>query len=390
MIEFDSSKIETKFVYLKYITRAVGGTMSILDVANSTDDDEKFIRVAVPRHVVDSFVNSYMSKYIKPILTAVCYYDGVIIALQPHPMGNLGVEKVETLFGTRYWESNIHKNVLRLNKETSYRRWFIDGAVVYNFDNKKLKNLSKDGKFQALEVTAYRLTDLGNRTIDTTPRTCIAFTASTGQNIISPPVWRDMNTVGKKKMDDGNDSDDAPVLGMKENQFDKIDRLLSVNLNFALRASKVLIENFGYDAIEPLRLDDLMVGLKTVNLPNIDQSIKNTHDIGLKFTHAMAWLIGLGAREQTLESMTALRGMLRYLTSRGIVHKTALSKDSVFRPKMDMSAVPLLTMEEVKAKVETQPVLTDTFTGLPVIEDADDMALVIEDVGDVELVAEMT
>jgi len=188
-------------------------------------------------------------------------------------------------------------------------------------------------------------------------------------------VWRDRNTVGKKKMENGNKNDDAQVLGMKENHFDKIDRMLSVNLNFALRASKVLIENFGYDAIEPLRLDDLMVSLKTVNLPNIDQSIKNTHDIGLKFTHAMAWLIGLGAREQTLESMTALRGMLRYLTARGIVHKTALSKESVFRPKMDMSAVPLMTMEEVRAKVETQPVLVDTFTGLPAIEAADDMVL---------------
>jgi hypothetical protein len=203
-----------------------------------------------------------------------------------------------------------------------------------------------------LEVTAYRLTDLGNRTIDTTSRTCIAFTASTGQNIISPPVWRDLNTVGKKKMDNGNDVDDAPVLGMKENHFDKIDRMLSVNLSFALRASKVLIENFGYDSIEPLRLDDLMVSLKTVNLPKIDQSIKNTHDIGLKFTHAMAWLIGLGARAQTLESMTALRGMLRYLTARGIVHKTALSKESVFKKDMDMSSVPLISMAEAREAVQ--------------------------------------
>ena len=91
-----------------------------------------------------------------------------------------------------------------------------------------------------------------------------------------------------------------------------------------------------------------MVNLKTVNLPKIDQSIKNTHEIGLKFTHAMAWLIGLGAREMTLQSSTALRSMLRYITTRGIVHKHALAKDSVFRKDMDMSSVELMTPEGIK------------------------------------------
>jgi len=350
MIKFDISKIEIKNVYLKLLTCSSGGTMRILDVANSTDEDEKFINMPIPTHVVNSFKQTHMTKYIKPILTSVCYYDGTIIALQPHPNGNLGQEKVETLFGTRYWRSSITENVEgTLRKETAMDDWYIDGCVAYRFDRKKKPtNLTKDGKFQALEVTAYRLTDLAFRTIDTAPRTCIAFIAANGQNIISPPVWRSLGTVGAKKMEDLGSDDDAIVLGMDEHTFDKIDRVLAPNLNFALHASKVLIENFGYDAIEPLRLDDLMVNLKTVNLPKIDQSIKNTHEIGLKFTHAMAWLIGLGAREMTLQSSTALRSMLRYITTRGIVHKHALAKDSVFRKDMDMSSVGLMTPEGIK------------------------------------------
>ena len=111
MIEFDISKFEVKNVYLKYITRAVGGTMRILDTANSTADDEKIISKPVPVHVIDAFKRSYMTKYIKPVLTAVCYYDGIIVAMQPHPLGNLGKESYETLFGTKYWESNIERNI---------------------------------------------------------------------------------------------------------------------------------------------------------------------------------------------------------------------------------------------------------------------------------------
>jgi hypothetical protein len=298
-----------------------------------------------------------MTKYIKPVLTSVCYYDGIIVAMQPHPLGNIGKESYETLFGTKYWESNIEQNINKIiAPKTQVGQWFIDGAVVYRFTGEKPPtNLSKDGKFQAIEVEAYRLTDLGLGSIYTSPRTCIAYMAGNGQNVISPPVWRTLDTVGKSKLEHGSadDGDEAVLFrGIEEHTFDKIDRLLSVNLNFALRASKVLIENFGYDSIEPLRLDDLMVTLKTVNLPKLNKSIKNTHAIGLKFTHAMAWLIGLSARDRKLESATAVRGMLRYLTSRGIVHKTALSKDSVFRKGKDMSSVPLTSIEEMKREAE--------------------------------------
>lgn len=360
MIEFDISKFEIKNVYLKYITRAVGGTMRILDTANSTADDEKIISKPVPVHVIDAFKRSHMTKYIKPVLTAVCYYDGIIVAMQPHPLGNVGKESYETLFGTKFWKSSIEHNIEKIIEPAARTgKWFIDGAVIYRFTGEKPPtNLSKDGKFQAIEVDAYRMTDLAHSSIHTTTRTCIAYMAGNGQNVISPPVWRTLDTVGKRKLEHGHadDGDEAIIFrGIEEHTFDKIDRLLSVNLNFALHASKALIENFGYESIEPLRLDDLMVNLKTVNLPKLDQSIKNSHAIGLKFTHAMAWLIGLSARERTLESATAVRGMLRYLTSRGIVHKTALSKDSVFRSGKDMNSVPLTSIEQLKQeKAERQ------------------------------------
>ena len=41
MIEFDISKFRVECVYLKYISRSMGGIMSVLDTSNKSDE-EKF------------------------------------------------------------------------------------------------------------------------------------------------------------------------------------------------------------------------------------------------------------------------------------------------------------------------------------------------------------
>jgi len=342
MIQFNINKFHVEHVYMKYITKSLGGSMSVLDTTN-TSDKEKFKKIEIPTHVADVFIREYMmSRFIKPILTAVCYYGDTVVGLELHPMGNAGQEYVETLFGKKYWESNIVRNINgMITEKTAEGRWFIDGSVVYQFNDKAPVDLSKDKRFQALEVDAFRMSDFNMSTIVPNVRTCIAYQAENGSTTISPPIWRTMGSIGDKKVDHLSE-DDAITLGITEHQFDKVERLLAVNLNFALRAGKVLTDHFGYDSIEPLRLDNLMIQLKTVNLSKIDKSIKSTHDIGLKFTHAIAWVIGLGARDMTLESYTAVRSILRYLTSRGIVYKSALSKTNVFHKDMDMKDVPLL------------------------------------------------
>lgn len=347
MIEFDINKFRVEHVYMKYITKSLGGSMSVLDTDN-TSDTEKFKKISIPTHVADVFIREYlMSRFIKPILTAVCYYEDTVVGLELHPAGNAGQEYVETLFGKKYWESNIVRNINKtITEKTAEGRWFIDGSVVYKFNEKPPVDLSKDKRFQALEVDAYRMSDFNMSTITPNVRTCIAYQAENGSTTISPPIWRTMGSIGDKKVDHLSE-DDALTLGISEHQFDKVDRLLAVNLNFALRAGKVLTDHFGYDSIEPLRLDNLMIQLKTVNLPKIDKSIKQTHDIGLKFTHAVAWVIGLGARNMTLESYTAVRSILRYLTSHGIVYKSSLSKTNVFHKDMDMKDVPLFDASEI-------------------------------------------
>jgi len=363
MIEFDIAKFSIKNVYVKYVTKSRGGNMSILDTSN-TGDKEKFIRVSLPAHVAAGFQRTHkINRFIKPVLCAACYYDNTIVALQLHPLGNLGKETHKTLFGTKHWVSNIEQNIdTKISEITSSGNWFIDGSVIYRFADEDTVDLSKDKKFQAHTVDAYRLTELTHSKIKSSVRTCISYTTIEGKVTISPPIWKSMGTIGDKKVDH-LDEDDAMTLGIQEYQFDKVDKLLAVNLNFALNAATVITDHFGYESIEPLRLDDLMIQLKTVNLPRLDRSIKNTYDIGLKFTHAIAWVIGLSDREMPLESYAATRSILRYLTSRGIVHRTALNKDNVFLKGKDMNAVPMLNRKTLDDARETRQAEIDVIVG---------------------------
>jgi len=126
MIQFNINKFHVEHVYMKYITKSLGGSMSVLDTTN-TSDKEKF------------------KSFIKPILTAVCYYGDTVVGLELHPMGNAGQEYVETLFGKKYWESNIVRNINgMITEKTAEGRWFIDGSVVYQFNDKAPVDLSKD------------------------------------------------------------------------------------------------------------------------------------------------------------------------------------------------------------------------------------------------------
>ncbi len=350
MIEFDINKFRVENVHLKYVTKSRGGNMSVLDTSNKSDK-ETFVRRSLPAHVADVFQRHHkMNRFLKPILAAVCYYEDTVVALQLHPMGNIGNESIKTPLGIQRWVSNIEHNIEnKITEVTSTGKWFIDGSVIYKFTNKGNIDLTKDGCFQALEVETYRLTDLSQAKIDMSIRTCISYTTGNGKISISPPIWKSMGTIGDKKVDHLSD-DEAMCLGISKHQFDKVDKLLAVNLNFALHAATVITDHFGYESIEPLRLDDLMVALKTVNLPRLNRSIKGTYDIGMKFTHAVAWVLGFIEKDMPLESYAATRSMLRYLTSRGIIHRTALNKTNVFVKGKNMDSVPLLTREEIERK----------------------------------------
>jgi hypothetical protein len=275
------------------------------------------------------------------------------------------------LFGEVDWISDSEHNLDTIIMPLSLANdLYIDGTFLYTInpaDVKAAENLSNDGRFKAVKVKAWKLMYLGQKEkLHDEDRTSLAFTPKGQKTFLTPPIWKTLSTVGSQQLsrmtqDNIDDLEDSTTYhgtvaaGFK---FDEIDQHLSVNLGFALKAGRELSDVFGYDVIEPLGLDDLMIQMRTVNLPNIANEVKSTYDTGFPFTHAVAWLIGLTNRTKTLDAYITLRTLLKHLTTKGVYRKGAFDTDSIFKDPLVVD-VPLMTVEEAgkKAAIDFDTVL---------------------------------
>lgn len=375
MIKFDPSKLRIDIVLLKSVTTSLGGSITVVEQSSGKDE---FVRQAVPMAVARAFIQrcKKVTKYLKPTLTAVVKYDGLVVALERHPLGSMGVLHEDQGDGTmRKWrpvsEMNLELYVKPL--ASTDKQWFFDGRYVYRFDREDVMTaamagspLTNDGKFRNVQVHAIDLQNLpSSGKIEGSKRSCMAFIASTGVVSVSPPIWKELAAVGGRQLgratqiEDEDDADDQPddegpattsnsattidTSGM----FDRIDETLAVNLNFALKAGQEIGQLFGYDCVEPLHLPRLMIELHTVNLPGVQREVKATYDIGLKFTHAMAWLLGMSRYANDLDTMLMMRSLMKYLTKRGIFRRNVFNPERVFIGDHNYETIPLLSYAEL-------------------------------------------
>lgn len=380
MIKFDPSLVDIEIVQLKAVSTALGGSISIIDTKRSTPTKEAHARIEVPMSLARSFIvrHKKITKYLKPVFTAIVRYDGRVIALERHPLGSLGKLEDEGLFGKKKWvpdcQDNLDKLIIPLVVYSNARDWYFDGRYAYSFDGKNLDEvvrvapfMSKTGQFRKLQSLTIDLQEMQTKKdLDPAERTCLAFVAANGQYAISAPIWKDLANVGATQMrkSRGDDANGEMALTITEtvddgfnarngtvqqalDQFDTIDEHLAVNVNFALKAGKEIGKLFGYEAVEPLQLPRLMIEMHTVNLPNVPKEVKATYDIGLNFTHAVAWLLGLQKRTNTLESYLVVRSLLKYLTSKGIFRRNIFDADRVMKEGKSITDVPQLDLDEL-------------------------------------------
>lgn len=359
MIPFDISEVHVEHVRLKSVTTALGGSISIVDTKRSTSDREFYTKVRIPMAVARAFIKLHeVRNYLKPVLTAVTFYGNHAVALERHPLGSAGQEITEGLFGERLWVSQSEQNLDGfLMPLTMTGDWYTDGTHVFEVhqhDIDEATHLTRDGRFRAVEVQSVKFAKMPDFADGIKEyRTCLQFVASTGQKVMTSPIWKQLDTVGGRQINRVDGDDEDVGIATDRFQFDRVDQYLSVNLAFTLKAAREVSKLFGYDAIEPLSLDRLMIQLRTVNLPNIPKAIKQTFDTGLPFTHAVAWLIGLTARTETLESYMVLRSLLKYLTTKGIYRKDAFTPSSVYKDGKAAEDVQLMTLDEAQnAKME--------------------------------------
>ena len=366
MITFDINKLRVETYKVKALTTALGGSISVLDEEASTDQKEVYHRIKVPMSVIRAFqVRHKTMKYIRPVLVAVAFYENRAIAVERHPAGCMGerwewTDAAERV--TKQWIPAIRHNIEKKINPVLEKggKWYFDGRYIFTFDNMTAKEavlkgerLSKDGRFRCVEVDAIGLHKLDDGSkIDVTNRTCLAYVAKNGQYAISPPIWKDARAVGQAKVKGVNSSRGE---GERDFQFDSVDGYCAVNISFALKAAKELSKEFGFEAIEPLDLPGLMVRLNTVNLPKVPSEVKDTFDSGMKFTHALAWLLGFARRCNDLDTYASIRSMLKYLTANGLFLKSAFDPANIFKAGHDLNSIPVLSKDEaLKAEMKLE------------------------------------
>ena len=344
MIKFDHSKIEIKRIKLKSIN-SMSGSIQVVD--ETVTDKEKTYKLECHNSITRLYNKTHGATYYTvPYECAILLYDGNIIALEK---ANINQRLSEGFDGeSTEWMPRMaqtFKQVVGMMGE--YNDWYIDGSYVYTFKQsldsavKEGKHLSSDGRFRSIYVTAIHLNYIGFTTdVYAESRTCLAYVANSGEYSIAPPVWKTLDSIGNTQIRKA--SAESENVGLTS-QFDKVDNNLMVNLQFAIVAGIQLTRQFGYQSIEPLQLPRLMVQLNTVNLQQISTEVKQTFDIGLSFTQAMAWLLGINRRVTTYEEMITLKRLFRYLSANGIFSKKELNNivqaDSGELPLLDLTAV---------------------------------------------------
>jgi len=372
MIKFDIDKLRVETYYVKSLTTALGGAIRVVDEEVSTEGHEVYHRIPVPLAVVRRFKTTYKTlKFLSPCLVAVTYYENRAIALERHPLGCRGERETQGLRGMTRWvpksEKNINDIIRPLVQPIKYKpkiyNWYFDGRYIFTFERpnkkkdeerwlssddavKKATFLSADGRFRCVNVQAVGLHKIDEQdTLEMADRTCLAYVANNGAHAISPPIWKDARQVGEAKIK-GSHSERNGEGSSREMNFDKVDQFCAVNISFALKAAAKLSKEFGFEATEPLNLPQLMIRLNTVNLPRVPSEVKDTFDSGMKFTHALAWLLGFARRCETLETYATIRSLLKYLTSNGLYFKQAFSPKNIFEKGMNLDSIPVISKKE--------------------------------------------
>lgn len=383
MIRFNPQLLSVEIVSLKTITTSLGGSITVVDDARTTDKEEVHKRVEVPMAVARAFImkTKKVTRYLKPVLTALVRYDGTVVAMERHALGSMGTLVYEDFEGVeRQWEPAAAQNIKGLvvplvNRPD--REWYFDGRYVFSFASKDVDHaitqgefLTSDGRFRQVMAMSVDLQELSNKEkLEPVERSCLGFVSNRGAMAVSPPIWKKLSDVGGTQLgklakaaqeDDDLDEEDkaSPVEGTpevaKKFNFDEIDNGLAVNLNFALKAGQEIGKTFGYEQVEPLGLPRLMIELHTVNLPNVPSQIKSTYDVGIKFTHALAWLLGMSRNANTLETYVMMRSLMKYLTMKGIFRNNTFDANSIFKEEKTIADVPQLVLNDLLEDNTTQ------------------------------------
>jgi len=319
------------------VSTALGGSARVLDIEASEDQSKEItVRYEVPFAVARQFqkLNKPASYLIAKDACIVWFGDQIVMieARINHAHTNI------KLPSGREWMSDAEINFNEFIKPDAVGDdWFTDGTFIYKLPDNIERNielaerLTQDGMFRGITVEAYKYADLSFRQLlkERSTRSTVACVSSTGDVILTPPIWKNVLDIRKN-------ADDDEV----SKRFDLINTNFHVNLEFALNGGRTIGEVFGYDHISPLKLDELMIHLRTVNLPKVPKSTRATFGISMSFIEAFAWVAGLTAKCESMADYTKMRGLMKQLCTKGIFRSQTLNK--IYKNETNQAAPPMI------------------------------------------------
>lgn len=346
LLNFDPTKVTFQKVKIKRVTTALGGSVSVLDEAHfEKTGKEKFHKIDIPMSLARTFRMKYkVSQFMIPHEGCLMKYDGKVITIEKAVENRRTVEGIDG--EAVEWAANMERNFHQIESLFTHDNWYFDGLYAYRFEEgieQALEDgmkLDETGMFRGIKVQAYHLTYLNFVAPLLENRYCVAMIVNDDTYSISAPIWKNMDPQTAMTNDPGDDGDEK---GKLISSFNGIDKHVAINLNFALRAAKELADEFGYESVQPLQLPQTMVRLNTVNLPRLPKEVKATTEIGLKFTHGLAWLLGLQYHAKTPQQFHVLRQLIKYLMTKGFFWKDKVNKTKLVRE--DVENIPLFKVE---------------------------------------------
>lgn len=345
---FDPNAIRIEIVRAKTISQAVGGSIQIERNDNGTVSLHRYdLSLSLAKSLIKQLYG--MSKFIKPVVIGLMWYDGVIVAAEAHPLGGLGEETVVGVDGTeKSWTPSIATKINSLIARTfNTNDWYFDGRYIYRPSSmlgtlretlEAATAMSSCGRFRAIDVDAldmYHLHWAGASGLTT--RQSVGYISDGGMCALTPPAWTSISEM--RELEVASDNEDYEYTSVYSDVGDKwldqMDQTRSINLEFVLAAAKTTANLFGYKAIECLELPRLMVDLRTVNLLSLPLHVKKTFQTGFSPSNMLAWACGISLRCTEVEQAASMRKLLSQFRKAALVLSDEMAPHQVY-----VSSVP--------------------------------------------------
>ena len=308
MFKFEAKKFQVLYVGLKTLSKAT------INPKISFIYNDELVKMDIPTSIARIGRNKLhnVTKFAKSYPVAIAMVDGRIVALD---VANSKQYKMNTDVGA--WISVLDSREELIQSVASEEHLW-DGQYLYKYSG-EVKPVG-DGRFGYQEVRAlnlYHLSEDRGGQIEQLAVYCYK-NPTTGEWIKSAPITR----VSGEHLQISGDLDQFSSNDQFINQYDddlftKLDAWWFVNMRFTNYAARSLSNQFGYEAIEPLGLPLLMIEHRTFNLGGLSTSIQASSPAPIGFRNAMAWLLGLHTKIETLDDFITLKQTMKMLTSKG-------------------------------------------------------------------------